>query len=175
MDVSEEMKKFYELGNEQLQEELQFKIEELQKKSYLFKVLDIVNKIDEKIRDNTFENANMYYVELKKYHDYDLGYVFDIELLDEKKRVVHKYGSDGNHIHEYGIVSDLISSYQFTLEYIIENDRDENEFVLKLDETFKDNFKNICLNNELLTLSNYMNLEREIANNGEKKKNRMKV
>lgn len=175
MDISEEMKKFYELGNEQLQEELQFKIEELQKKSYLFKVLNIINKIDEKINNKTFENANVYYVLLKKHHDYDFGNVFDIELLDNQKKVIHKYNYDGNYIFEYDFFSELISNYHFSLEYITSKPGDKTDFTLKLDETFKDKFKKICLNNELFAISNYMHLEREVPSNGEKKKNRMKV
>lgn len=174
MNISQDIEKFYALGNEQLQKELQEQIELLRKKSYLFKVLDISLKMDEKIKSGFFEKVGFCYIELKKSFDYDFGEAVEISIIDRNNQFVSKYWE--NSIKEYKFIDDLLGLPDFVLEENLFNKEFNGKtIVIPLNSDFKEKIKEICLNEELLILANYVNLNQTIDTNNQTKQIRRKI
>lgn len=170
MDISSELKKFYSIGNEQLQKDIQEEIEILKKKSYFFNVMSIADKFDEKIKSGFFNEANIFYLKLKQYHDYDLGECFEIDVLDKFKRKVSKY-KNGNNTVEFDFIENSLGHYYFTLEDNLYNEEIKGKKItIAMDISFKDKIKEVCLNKELLSLANYVKLDGEVKDKLEEKK-----
>ncbi len=162
MDISDELKKFCEFGNEHLQQDIQNEIEILKKKSYFFNVISIAEKFDEKIKLGFFNEANIYYLKLKKYHDYDIGEVFELNILDKNKKQVSKY-KGGNNTEEYDFIENLLGHYYFVLEDNLYNQEiNGKNITIPLDSSFKEKIKECCLNKELMSLAAYVKLNEEV-------------
>jgi hypothetical protein len=175
MDITEEMQKFYAVGNEELQKDIQEQIEILRKKAYLFNVLNVSEEFDKKIASCFFEQAGIQYLELKQYHDYDIGEVFELRILDEQKKEVSRYDGS-NHTVEFEFIENLLGHYYFVLEDNLFNlDIDGKTIILELNQEFKDKLQSICLNDELMTLSNYVKLDKEVPQNTNKNHKKRKI
>lgn len=174
MDITEEMQKFYAVGNEDLQKDIAEQIETLRKKAYLFNVLNVAEEFDKKIESGFFEHAGIQFLELKQYHDYDIGEVFEIRVLDGNKTEVSKYDG-GNNTVEFEFIENLLGHYYFVLEdNLFNSDIDGKTSVVELNKDFKEKIQMMCLNNELMSLSDYVKLDKEIpqsaTNNNKKRK-----
>ena len=160
MNIENDIEKFKLIGAKAIQEELKLLKEEIRTKQYFFKVVDILNQLDELIKNDTLSKYGIKALKLQQAYDYDLGEVFsEIEILDEKNQSIHIYNQQGNYIIGYELVYNLLSRNYLVLEEDLYNPSvDKKVFTVPLDENTKNVLKGYLLNDTLLKAYHYMEL-----------------
>jgi hypothetical protein len=168
MDIQKELQMFQELGYNSLREKLNEQQEELRKKQYLFKVINILEKFDKAIKSEFFIKNQNKFLFLKQDYDYDIGEIFSkVDLLDENKKSQTKYNHDGNFFSDIEFITKLLGQHNFILEDSLFNEEIiKKTIIIELDKTACEKLKNYLFNEELKIVLDYM----EISKGLQKKK-----
>lgn len=180
MDFKKEYEKFLSSGAEAVLDDFDKQKQELEKKSYMIHVLNVLKEVEEHRKNIP---KDIVYLVIKRDFDYDLGYEIKVSFLDKDKKEIKYLEEENPNDTEDNYFVIPANPIEDNSEYVNNNEMVKIEEVLhffhetelispllkakeqvavKNDESLVENLFNLFLNDELKSIIKSVQLDRDL-------------
>lgn len=159
---------------------LEIQQEETKKQLYLFKVLNLVQELEEMIKDKVFEKVGIYTADINVSVDEDIGNIIKLSPYDEDNLFVDECYYDKNEgivdIKEVQTINHLFSTLNGLNREDISDDLKLNKIeTFKIEEGCTKIILDALLSKELKTILEYGEMQHDLSTTNEIKTNKIKI
>jgi hypothetical protein len=183
MDIKKELKNF-ETANDYgsiLVNEMKNQTEELNKKIYLFKVLSLAKKLEEKVNTDFFKNEGIQFIQLVvDRHETKIDYYkMMIGTLDKNKELIPPSNNQGIYneptLWLMAILKELLEEGKLDKKIMNHNSIHQYGSILELKPGIHQEILDLFLSKELKNTYEYNKIDSELSTNNENNTKKMKV